>query len=290
MNKTLWRNYPYVMLIPGCLIFLVLYIVPTCQGFYYSFTDWNGFTAHWVGLNNFKSFFQDPDLSKVVKNTFIFTAVTTIFKVGLGLAAAVFLNQQLRTKKYLQTVIFSPVILSNVAVGLIFVAILHPESGLVNKLLNGLGLHSLALDWLHDKKIALFGASSVEIWKWTGFNMAILLAGLQTISKDFYEAAEAAGASAFQKFWHITLPLLMPAINNVLVLNLIGGLKVFDMIVVTTNGGPGTATEVINTWIYKAYGTGLLGESSAGSVVLAVLVALVTLSTYYVLRKREVEL
>lgn len=290
MSKTLLRNYPYIMLLPGCLIFLVMFIVPTCQGIYYSFTNWDGFTAHWVGFDNFKSFFQDPDLSKVVKNTLVFTGVTTLFKVGLGIMAAVFLNQKLKTKNYLQTVIFSPVILSNIAVGLIFVALLHPEAGIVNKLLNGLGLQSLALDWLHDKNIALFGASSVEIWKWTGFNMVILLAGMQTISKDFYEAAEVAGASAFQKFWHITLPLLMPAINNVLVLNLIGGLKVFDMIVVTTNGGPGTATEVINTWIYKAYGSGRLGESSAGGVVLALLVALVSISTYYALRKREVEM
>ncbi len=290
MSKTLLRNYPYIMLLPGCLIFLVMFIVPTCQGIYYSFTNWDGFTAHWVGFDNFKSFFQDPDLSKVVKNTLVFTGVTTLFKVGLGIMAAVFLNQKLKTKNYLQTVFFSPAILSNIAVGLIFVALLHPEAGLVNKLLNGLGLQSLALDWLHDKNIALFGASSVEIWKWTGFNMVILLAGMQTISKDFYEAAEVAGASAFQKFWHITLPLLMPAINNVLVLNLIGGLKVFDMIVVTTNGGPGTATEVINTWIYKAYGSGRLGESSAGGVVLALLVALVSISTYYALRKREVEM
>ncbi|WP_373231212.1 carbohydrate ABC transporter permease [Cohnella sp.] len=290
MSKALLRNYPYVMLLPGCLVFLVFFIVPTLQGVYYSFTNWNGFEASWVGFDNFISFFQDRDLSKIVKNTLVFTAVTTFFKVGLGIAAAVFLNRKLKTKYFLQTVIFSPAILSNVAVGLMFVAILHPEAGLVNKLLNGLGLDFLAMDWLHDRRLALYGASSVEIWKWTGFNMVILLAGLQTIPRDFYEAADTAGASAWQKFRHITLPLLMPAINNVLVLNLIGGLKVFDMIAVTTNGGPGTATEVINTWIYKAYGSGLLGQSSAGSVVLAVLVTLVSLSTYYVLRKREVEL
>ena len=83
MNKTLLRNYPYIMLLPGCLIFLVMFIVPTCQGIYYSFTNWDGFTAHWVGFDNFKWFFQDPDLSKVVKNTLVFTGVTTLFKVGL---------------------------------------------------------------------------------------------------------------------------------------------------------------------------------------------------------------
>lgn len=289
MGKHLNKHYSYSMLIPGSLLFVVFFIVPTLQGIGYSFTNWDGFTAHWVGLDNFKSFFSDPSLTHIVRNTIIFTLVTTLMKIVLGVMLAIFVNQELKTKGILRTLFYSPAVLSNIAVGLIFVAILHPETGVLNHALREVGLGSLAEDWLHDPKLALYSVSMVEVWKWTGFNMIIILAGLQTIPKDYYEASSIDGANHWYKFWHITLPLVMPAFNSIFILNLIGGLKIFDMISATTGGGPGTTTEVINTWVYKAYGASRLGESSAGSVVLAILIALVSIVTYYFLRKREVE-
>ncbi len=290
MNKQLHKQYPYSMLIPGTVIFLLFFVTPTIQGIGYSFTNWDGFSAKWVGLDNFKSFFSDPTLTRIVRNTFIFTIVSTIFKLVLGILLALMVNRELKTKGFLRTVFYSPAVLSNIAVGLIFVAILHPESGILNRSLSTIGLGFISQDWLHNPDIAIYSVAAIEVWKWTGFNMIILLAGLQAIPKDYYEAVSIDGASAWSRFWHITFPLLSPAFNSVFILNLIGGLKVFDMITATTGGGPGTTTEVINTWVYKAYGASRLGESSAGSFVLALLVALVSLITYYFLRRREVEL
>ncbi|GGD50081.1 carbohydrate ABC transporter permease [Paenibacillus nasutitermitis] len=284
------KLYPYTMLVPGLLLFTVFFIIPTFQGMYYSFTAWDGFTARWVGMENFQSFFMQSELTKIVKNTILFTIVTSIFKVLFGLILAVLLSRKWTAVGYVQTIFYAPVILSNIAVGLIFVSLLHPETGIVNMTLRGIGLENLVRDWLHDRTIALYSASAVEIWKWSGFNMIILLAGIQTISGSYYEAANIDGATAWQKFIHITFPLIMPAFNNILLLNLIGGLKVFDIIFATTGGGPGTATEVINTWIYKSYGSGFLGEASAGGFILAFMVALVAVPTFSLLRRREVEL
>lgn len=278
------------MLIPGTVIFLLFFITPTLQGIGFSFTNWDGFRAHWVGLDNFKSFFFDPELTRIVRNTLLFTIVTTIVKLAFGILLALLVNRELKTKGFLRTVFYSPAVLSNIAVGLIFVAILHPESGILNKSFSAIGLGFISQDWLHNPDIAIYSVSAIEVWKWTGFNMIILLAGLQAIPKDYYEAVSLDGANAWSRFWHITFPLLMPAFNNVFILNLIGGLKVFDMITATTGGGPGTTTEVINTWVYKAYGASRLGESSAGSLILAIFVALVSLIAYYFLRRREVEL
>ena len=180
----------------------------------------------------------------------------------------------------MRTVYFLPAILNNVAVGLLFSAILHPQTGILNKSLRFFNLDFLTQNWLTDLNLAIFSVSGIEVWKWTGFTMAILLAGLQTVPHEFYEAAEIDGANQFQKFKYVTFPLIMPAFNNALILNLIGGLKVFDIILATTGGGPGVATEVLNTMIYRTFGNGRYGEASAGSKLLGIMVSIVTISIY----------
>ena len=238
---------------------------------------------------NYKNIISDPSIKRALLNTIIFTVVTTVGKVGLGLALAVFLNRKLHLRNYLRGISFFPAIISTVAVGIVFTAILHPY-GLLNQFFRALGLDFLAKNWLTDTKLALLSVCGVEIWKWSGFNMVIILAGLHAVPPGYPEAATIDGANAWQRFWRVTFPLILPAFNNAFVNSLIGGLKVFDIIVATTNGGPGVTTQVMNTMIYRSFSFNMQGEANAGYVLLAVIVALFAVSSYSIIRKREVDL
>ncbi len=275
---------------PGAVLYLVFFIVPVLVGIYYSFTNWDFKRADFIGLRNYVNILRDSNTKGALLNTIIFTVVTTFGKVGLGLALAVFLNRPLKTQKYLRSVCYFPAIISTVAVGITFTAILHPTNGILNQFLRFIHLDALALNWLTDTRIALLSVCAIEIWKWSGFNMVIILAGLQAVSPEYLEAATMDGANGFQKFWKVTFPLILPAFNNAFVNSLIGGLKVFDIIVSTTNGGPGVATQVMNTVIYRSFAFNMQGEANAGNVLLSILVAIFAITSYTIIRKREVDL
>lgn len=282
------KYYNYLWVVPGVIIYLVLFIIPVLQGIYYSFTYWSVFDARFAGLDNYINIITNPSINIAIKNTFIFTILTSFFKVVFGLCLAILLNRKIKRSNFIRSIYFMPAIISNVAVGLIFSAVLHP-TGILNSFLKAIGFGFLAKSWLTDASIVIYSVSAIEIWKWTGFTMVILLAGLQTIPKEFYEAAEVDGATAWDKFKHITLPLLMPSFNNALIINIVGGLKVFDMVYSMTGGGPGNASEVLNTYVFKAFGHGFYGEASAASVILGVLVVTISLITLKPLRAKEVE-
>ena len=288
MNRN--KRYPAAFLVPGGLVYLVFFIVPVVVGVYYSFTNWDFTRADFVGLDNSISILNDPNTKGALLNTIIFTLVTTCGKVAIGLALAVFLNRELKTKNFLRSVCFFPAIISTVAVGIAFTAILHPANGLLNRFLRALHLNFMAMNWLTDTRSALLSVCAVEIWKWSGFNMVIILAGLQAVSPEYLEAASIDGASGWKKFWKVTFPLILPAFNNAFVNSLIGGLKVFDIIVATTNGGPGTTTQVMNTVIYRSFAFNMQGEANAGNVLLFLLVAVFAVSAYALIRRREVDL
>lgn len=159
----------------------------------------------------------------------------------------------------------------------------------MNNILNSLGLGQFATDWLGSYGTAMFWIIAIEIWMWAGFSMFIFISGLQAISKDYYEAADIEGAGAWVKFRSITLPLLAPSFTVVTTLNITGGLKVFDLVYSLTGGGPGTDTQVLNTYTYRAFGMGLLGKSSASVLVLSVVVVFITFALNKFLKAREVE-
>ena len=177
-----------------------------------------------------------------------------------------------------------------IAIGIVFTSLMHPSKGLINTVIRGLGMTGFQPKWLTDTRIAMLSICAIEIWKWSGYTMMILLAGMQNISRDYYEAAIVDGATKWQQFRNITLPLLMASVNNVVVLSIIGGLKVFDIVVATTGGGPGYATEVFNTMIYNSYSYQKYGEATAGTTLLAVIILVITLCTYQTIAKNEVEL
>ncbi|WP_200962439.1 carbohydrate ABC transporter permease [Paenibacillus sp. Soil750] len=290
LNNYTKRMYPLWGLAPGFIVYFVFFLIPFITTFYYSFTSWDFYTAKFIGLSNYQDIVIDPLMKIALKNTLIFTFVTGIAKVALGMGLALFVNQKLKSSNFIRTVFFLPAVLNTIAVGILFTAILHPTNGLLNQTLGNLHLNVFQLNWLTDIKLAIFSIAGIETWKWAGYNMVIILSGLQSISKEYYESAEIDGASGSKRFWHITFPLIMPAFNVALVGNIIGGLRVFDLVAATTGGGPGRATEVLNTAIFENFGNNLQGLASAGNVVLTIFVAVTSIITYVFIRRREVEL
>lgn len=289
ISKIEKKRYPLYLIFPGLIVFLLFFLLPNLIGVFYSFTNWDLFTADFIGLYNYESILSDKRLMLAYTNTLKFALFTTTGKMCFGLLFALILNRTLKLKNMYRTIWFMPAIMNNVAVGLIFTAIMHPTKGVLNIFLRGIGLDALALNWLGDVNYALYSVMFVEVWKWTGFTMIIFLAGLQSIDKFYYEAAEIDGASSWQKFRFITMPLIMPAFNNSFIISIIGGLKAFDIIFAMTNGGPGTATNVINIMVYKAFSNGRYGEAAAGVVLLTLIVAVISITANTILRKKEVE-
>lgn len=281
------------MAIPGLFLYILFFILPAVGGLALSFVKILGFnlsSARFGGLQNYADVFIQPNMRRAIVNSFIFALITTMFKMGIGLSLAVALNRKMALTNALRTIFFLPAVINTVAVGLIFSSLMHPSNGLVNSLLQAMGLGILAKSWLVDTHLAIFSVCAIEIWKWSGFTMVILLSGMQTIGREYYEAAEIDGAGGFTKFKYITFPLLLPAFNNALILSIIGGLKVFDLIQATTQGGPGSATEVFGTLIYKSFGAGRLGEGCAASIILAVVIAAIAIPAYQYIANREVEM
>jgi raffinose/stachyose/melibiose transport system permease protein len=272
------------------LIYVVFFVYPTITGFYYSFTDWNSSSTeiHFVGLKQIQDVLSNPGFLHALKNTFIFALVTTLGKNVIPIILAVLLTAAIRTKNVLRAIYFSPAILNVVAVGLVFQGLLNPYNGFVNNVLRSVGLDALALGWIGDPKLSIYMACLMEIWKAAGITMAIYIAGVQNISRDYYEAAEIDGASAWSQFTHITLPLLMPAITINVMLSLIYGFRMFEIIYFLTQGGPGTSSEVIMTMVYKYMGQGLYGYSSAMNLILVVMIIVISIPILSFMRKREV--
>lgn len=286
------KMYPAIFVLLPFAIYVILVIIPSLSSFYFALTDWNADRIHhpvFIGFENFKEIFRSEDLTLGITNTLIFTVVTTVFKCVLGLLLAIALNNLLvRSRNILRTIFYIPGILSTVVIGLSFSAILHPE-GLLNRSLRSIGLYFLEMNWLVDQGIAMLAISAVDVWKSIGFVMIIFIAGLQAISKQYYEAAMIDGANALHRFYYITVPGIMPAFNVNFILSLIGGLKVFEQVYILTNGGPGNRTQVVSTWIYKMFGTGQWGMGNALNIVLTFIVAVIVVLSLSILRRREVE-
>ena len=287
------KIYAFYLLIPALVVYLVLFVLPSVFGLVLSFFNVKSFNLAKItpaGWRNYINVFSDRNLKIAIKNTLIFSVVTTVGKVGLGMVFALFVHRKFHGVRYLKTVLFLPAVLNNIAVGLVFRALLHPTTGLINRVLVSAGLEVLAQNWLTDPTIAIFSCGFVEIWKWSGYTMIILLAGLQAIDKSYYEAADIDGATGFKKFRTITVPLMMPAINNALVINLVGGLKVFDIVQALTKGGPGSATSVFGTIVYSSFANGRYGQGCAAGIVLCIGVMLIVLPTYRFIASKEVEM
>ncbi len=276
MNKN--RMYPTYFIFGALLLYVVLYVLPSVMGLGYSFTDWSEYSREisYVGLDNFKTVFSSNyNYLRILMNTLRFTVVTTIAKNVIGLLLAVLLTKKVRLLNFHRAVMYMPCVLSALIVGMIFKSIMDPKVGLLNTALRAVGLDGLAQKWIYDSKLAFPSVMAVDIWKGMGYIMTILIAGIMSISPVYYEAAAIDGGNAWQCFRHITLPLLVPTLTVTTVLNVIYGLKVFDTVYALTNGGPGFATEVLYTGVYKEFSKGRYAVGTTLSTIMTLVMLVV---------------
>lgn len=265
------KTYPLWFHLPGGIIYIVLFIVPTVFSFYFAFTRWTLFKATFIGFDNFVLFFNEPGLIGSLRNTLVYGFLTSGAKVVLGMLLAVVLSAPIIARGYLRSVTFFPVLVSAVGVGLTFQVLLDPFNGIVNKFISSI-TGADGPGWLTDPNIALLSVAAIDVWKGVGLATLIYIAGIAAIPSEYFEAARVDGANSWQMFRNIILPLSFPATSTVIILSLIGGLRSFDLIWTTTQGGPGFASDVIASVIYKQYQAGFYGLSTAGNVILFIVV------------------
>ncbi|MBY5334730.1 sugar ABC transporter permease [Rhizobium leguminosarum] len=279
--------YPLWFFIPAAIIYGVLFLVPTVSSLWFSLTRWDLSTAEFIGLENFQQFFSEPFLVKGLVNTLIYAVTTSGLKTVCGLLLAVLLTSNIFARGFLRTLVFFPVLVSTIGIGITFTVMMHPTRGIINVTLETLGIPGPG--WLTNPALALFSVALVDVWKGVGLATLIFIAGLAAISPDYYEAARIDGATRLQQFFRITLPLVRPATVIVVTLSLIGGLRSFDLIWAMTRGGPGFSSDVIASVIYKQYQAGFYGLSTAGNVILFALIAVIILPFTLWFNRREVE-
>jgi len=284
-----WRNTAvgWSFILPNFAGFAVLTLVPIAVLFYVAFTDWNVFgVAEWVGADNFTQMAHDDSFWTAFSNTVWYTVFHIPLTLAAALGLALLLNRRLRGVGFFRTVAFFPYITSIVAVAQVWNLLFSPQYGPINALLRAVGVAhppgwTVSADWSMPAVII------VGTWREMGYYMLIFLAGLQTIPAQLYEAARIDGAGAWQRFLAVTVPSLRPTTFFVTVMLTIGSFKVFDLILLLTNGGPGQSTLVLSQYIWqKGFGENQFGYASAVSVVLFAVCFLVTVVQFAVNKRR----
>jgi raffinose/stachyose/melibiose transport system permease protein len=281
------RSYSRWFYLPAAIVFGTLFVVPTVLAFYFSLTRWTLFDAEFIGLDNFFQFAREPALTNGMRNTLVYAVLTSGLKVVIGLLLAVLLTSSIRLKNLLRSVVFFPVLVSTVAVGITFAVLMHPSNGLINKTLAIFGVEGPA--WLTDPSIALLSVALVDVWKGVGIALIIFIAGILSIPEEYNDAVRLEGG-AWAKFWNVTVPLSRNAIFTVIILSFISGLRTFDLIWTMTRGGPGFTTDVITSTIYKQYQAGFYGLATAGNVLLFIAVTIIVFPLMRFFSSREIEL
>ena len=279
---------PLAWLVPGLVFLIGAHYVAVVAGAWYAFTDWNGLSSpNVVGLRNFEQIFRDPAARLAFVNTIVL-AVTFVLGANLiGLVLALGLHRAVKSRNLLRSAFFAPVALSPLAVSYIWQFIFSFE-GPLNVALGAFGLGAWRRPWVADPVAALWTVLVVLIWQFSGLMMLFYLAGLHSISEEVDEAAAVDGAGSFARVWHITLPLLAPALTVALTFSAILGLRVFDQVVALTNGGPAGVTETLATQVYKqTWALGRFGYGAAFALLLSAFVGLVAIAQLIVLRRRE---
>ncbi len=272
------RLHTLFLLLPAlglCTIFIFIPALMAIAGSLFeigiSFTNWK-----FVGLSNYVRAFQDPVFWIALRNNLIIVVGSIVIQVGGGTVLAAILDRGLpRYSTVYRTIIFAPLVISTVAIALIWLMILDPNTGAFTAFIKAVGLKPPALGWLGDPDIAIWVLLVIAAWQYTGFVMVLILAGLQGIPREIYEAAALDGARGLRAFWHITLPSIRNVLLVAVLITTIGGIKVFDLIYATTQGGPANATQVLGTYIYlHAFNLGNMGYANAISVVLLIIAVL----------------
>lgn len=274
----------YLLLAPTVAVLLALSIYPLAYSIVVSLQNNEGAWA----LDNFARLFSDGFFLAALFHTFIYSAGALILEFLIGLGLAFLLNKQIRARGFLRSTLLVPMMLPTVVVGVVWRLMFNPTFGAINGTLKRFGVETEQLTWTASPKLALFSVIAVDVWQWTPFVFLVLLAGLQAIPQEPYEAALLDGSSSWQTFRHITLPLLKPAILVALLLRTMDLLRVFDQIFILTEGGPGFATETVSLYIYRtAFRFFNFGYAAAMSFVLLAVTNVISIFYIKLLQEKE---
>lgn len=282
----------YWFMVPALILFVVFWVYPVFQLFYYSITNFNGvnYDYDFVGVKNFQSIVKDGSLVNGIKNTFIYTIIIVVISNVVGLALALLLNLKLKGKSFFRTLVYLPALFSPIVVGFIWSYVYMPGSGMLSSIIELFGMDGTKLNLLGDFGKALYAITAVDIWKNVGTTMIIYLAGLQTIDDSLLEAGKIDGCNEWKLITKVKLPLISATITINVVLNVIAGLKAFDYSFIMTNGGPGKSTQTLMYIIFNtAFNKQLMGKASALSVVSFIIIIAITILMLRFMNKREVE-
>ncbi|MFT8357626.1 carbohydrate ABC transporter permease [Bifidobacterium aquikefiri] len=285
------KNYPLRFVIPAFCVLLLFFFIPTIMNFIYAFTNWSAFskTIDFNGFSNFADLFSSGTLMRDLGITLVYAVLVAVFQNSFGLILAVFLEEDTRMNRFARVMFFVPVIMSALAVGYIWQAVLKSD-GALNQILSFISGQHIDVAWLGSTTWTIMLVAAIHGWKWMGLSMLIFLAGLKTIDPDVIEAASIDGASRRQVFWRVKFPLLAPAFTFNVATSLLGSMNGFDIVQATTAGGPGGSTEILNIFVWRTFGQGLYSQSTTMSLVLFLMVMLIAVPLIAYLRRREAKI
>ena len=280
------QRFGLLLTAPGLAALLIVVAFPLVFALFTSFYDFTLLTPdyeNFIGIENYQEMLDEKYLGAAIWTTFKFVLASVVIEFAIGLSVALALNSVTRFKNIYYLILLAPLLINPVVVGLLWRMLLHSELGIINYLIQFVGIRPV--NWLGDATTAFWTVVMVDIWHQVSFMSILLLAGLASLPREPYEAARMDGASALSCLIHITLPLMRPVIIIAVLLRLIFAIKTFDIIFIMTKGGPGTATDLVSYFIYRAAFFGLdIGRASAMSVALLVLILVLTTYLYRYMR------
>lgn len=282
----------YLFFLPGLILYSIFFLYPTVSALFYSFTDWDGLsdTYQFVGTQNYeRALTGDSVFRKTVGNNMKFMLMVVIFQTLAALAFALIVLKNTKTNLFLRALYFFPTILSSVSVAFIWSFIYDPSLGILNQILELMGLDFLTQNWLGNADIAIYSLAITQIWFHAGQMLIIFVAGLQAIPEDLYEVAKIEGASKWQTFQKVTWPLLAPSATIVIAYTTIQSFKAFDLVFAMTGGGPNNSTQIIATYIFDvAFRSYNFGYASSISVLFMIIIAFITFLQFKALRSDRI--
>jgi multiple sugar transport system permease protein/raffinose/stachyose/melibiose transport system permease protein len=282
------KDHPLWFLVPALVVLVVFFFIPTLFNFIYAFTNWSSFKTEidFIGAGNFVDLFSSGALLTRLWITIVYAVLVAVFQNLFGLILALLLERDTRVNRAVRVAFFIPVIMSALAVGYVFQALLKPD-GALNGILGFLLGREIDIAWLGSTTWTIVVVALIHAWKWMGLSMLIYLAGLKTISDDVVEAARLDGAGWWTTLRTIRFPLLAPAVTFNVATALLGSMNGFDIVQATTAGGPGGTTELVNIFIFRTFGQGLFAQATTMSLVLFLMVMILAFPVIRILRKRE---
>ncbi len=273
---------PYLLMLPAVLIMLIFVYLPVAQNIYLSFFRWSSIdpTMKFIDIQNYTRIFSDKIVATGLTNNVLYSVISVVFQVGLSLLLAAILEAKIikpSVSNMFRNTLFMPAVLAITVVGITWQLIYSPNSGLLNQLLRAVNLDNLAHAWLGEETTAIYAIIAVSQWQWVGYDMILFVVAIQAIPEEMYEAASIDGATFWQKFWNITVPMVKETILVLTTITVIGGFKVFDIIWVMTAGGPNNSSQTLGSYLYRVgFRNDEMGYASALATLLFVITLILT--------------